>query len=374
MASATATIKILRGGDQQATYGTAFPDPLVVWVTDTVTEHAVTGLKVNFIAGAGIGLTSTYAITDEYGLASVTASGLAAGDSEVSAEVPGVSGAKVIFHNLVVNKAPLTVIPGDLRASAGRPIPTATSYRFKGFVNGDSEEMAQITGAPVLTTTATDQSPHANYAIKGWVGSLSAPNYTFVPGFGTLAILSSSKPEGPTSGNLNAGQASTVEPQSNEGESRVHTAFLGQIEALTRVQPNFIAGLRGESGIFVRAAIWTDSVSSAAHAQTSPPQVAIENVPLATATALPTFAAGQRITSGAPVHSVVLPRLVTTSALARSSSTRSAIPTVIADRGKSSDVPVQAAFVPKPSMVSVAVQYSSSGSAIRKAFNPPGNE
>ncbi|WP_263351410.1 MBG domain-containing protein [Acidicapsa acidisoli] len=374
IASAATTIKILRGADQQTTYGASFPDALVVWVTDTVTERAVTGLKVDFVAGAGIGLTSTYAITDEYGLASVSASGLGAGDSEVSAEVAGIPGTKVTFYNLAVNKAPLFVVPGDLRSVVGSPIPPATSYRFKGFVNGDTEDSAQITGTPVLTTTATDHSPHANYAIKGNVGSLSAPNYTFVPEFGTLAILERQTWDGLASGDAAAIEAAVIEPSAIEGESRVHTAFLGQLESLTMVQPNFIAGLRGESGIFVRAAIWSNPVASSAYTQSLPAQTAIENVPLANMTALPTFAAGMRIGSDAPVHSVVLPHVVTASTLAKSSSTRSAIPAVVSDSRKGSDAPVRAAFVSKPSIVSVAVQNSNSGQAIRKAFNPPGNE
>ena len=372
IASAAATMRILRGTDQQTTYGATFPDALVVWVTDSVTERALTGLTVNFVAGAGIGLSSTYASTDEYGLASVSASGLAACDSQVIAEVSGIPGTKVTFHDLAVNRAPLFVVPVDLKSLVGGPIPSATSYRFQGFVNGDTEESAQITGTPILTTTATDHSPHANYAIKGGVGDLSAPNYTFVPGFGTLAVLEGSKWDGATSGGADAIQEAIVEPPTIEGEAHVHTAFLGQVEALTIVQPNFIAGLRGESGVFVRAAIWVNPAYSTAYSKSIPAQAAIENVPLANTTALPTYAAGMRIGSDAPVRSVVLPPVVAALTLAKNSSTRSAIPAVVPDSRRVSDATVRTAFATKPSTVSVAAQYSNSGPAIRKAFNPPG--
>jgi MBG domain-containing protein len=372
--SAATTIRILKGSDQQTTYGAAFPAALVVWVTDPIAEQSLKGLRVDFAPSAGIGLSSSYAITDEYGLASVTATGLAACNSEVTAEVAGDPRTKTTFEGLVVNKAPLTVLPGDLKSLVGSPIPAATSYSFMGFVNGDTQETARITGIPNLTTTATDQSPHANYAIKGGVGSLSAPNYTFVPGFGTLAILE--LPEFDRSNSEDNGQeeASNDSPASENGP-QVHTALVGQLESMTMVQPNFIAGLRGESGVFVRAAMWANPASSAANKQAILAQSATQNLPLAIATNLPTFVAGVRTDSDVPVRSVILPQAVTASAIAKNSDTRSAIqPVAVATFSNSrpgSAAPVRAAIMQRPSTVPAA-QSSYTGSAIRKAFNPPG--
>jgi hypothetical protein len=376
-AFAAATIKILHGSDQQTTYGSAFPAALAVWVTDPIVERGVSGVRVAFTSSFGIGLSSSYAITDEYGLASVTATGLAPCNSEVSAEVSGVPGTRVTFERLVVNKAPLLVVPGDLKSLAGSPIPAASSYSFKGFVNGDSQETAQITGMPILSTTATDRSPHANYAIKGGVGSLLAPNYSFVAGFGTLAILDpktldrksldGQSPDGPNSGNNQ--QEASVDPSAAENGAQVRAALVGQLESLTMVQPNFIAGLRGQSGVFVRDAIWQNPASSA-HTQSLQTQTANQNLAAAMAINLPTVASGLRSNSDAPVRSVTLPRLVTSSAIVKTNGTRSAIPAAIPDSRKSSELPVRAAITSKPSTVPAA-QYSYTGSAIRDAFNSP---
>ena len=126
-ASALPEIKILRGANQQTTYGADFPAPLEVWVTDSVAERAVSGLRVDFKPGLGILLSSSYAITDERGLASVTANGLAACISDADAEVSGFPAAKVHFEGLVVDKAILTVVPANLSAQLRASVPIVTN-------------------------------------------------------------------------------------------------------------------------------------------------------------------------------------------------------------------------------------------------------
>jgi hypothetical protein len=368
----TATIRILHGANQETTYGSSFPSALVVLVTDSALERGVAGIRVNFISAAGVGLSSSYAVTNEYGLASVTATGLAACNSEVSAQISGIPGTRVTFEGLIVNKAPLMVVPGDLKSVAGSAIPAASSYSFKGFVNGDTPNTAQITGTPVLSTTATDHSPHANYAIKGGVGSLFAPNYSFVAGFGTLAILDEKNPdEENPDGQYSASrqQDTFAVPSANENGVRVRAALVGPLQSLTMVQPNFIAGLRGESGVFVRAAIWQNAASNV-YLQSLQSHDANENMPVAMATNLPTLVVNVRSNADAPVRSVILPHLVTASAAINATSTRSAIPAVVVDSRKNSGVPVRAAITPKSS----TAQYSYTGSSIRTAFNPPGGK
>jgi hypothetical protein len=369
VASAATTIRILRGAVQETVYGSAFPDPLVVWVTDPVSERAVPGIQVNFTARDGIGLSSSYAITDEYGLAAVAAIGLATGNSEVSAEVLGVPATRVTFSNLVVDKAPLTVVPGDLKSVVGGPIPVPTNYTFKGFVNGDTEETAQIAGTPILTTTAKERCPHANYAIKGGIGTLSAPNYTFVPGFGTLAVLDS-----PDYGEQVDQQVALIAPPTTDSTVSVQPAFVGQLESLTMAQPNFIAGLRGESGVFVRAAIWSNPATASASMRGLLARAAIQNVPLAATTNQPTFAAGIPIPSSDAVRSVTLPKLTLGAAIAKTASTRSAIAAVVSNSAKRNDAPVRVAISPTLSTPAAPAQHSYAGSSIRKAFNPRGNE
>ena len=57
---------------------------------------------------------------------------------------------------------------------------------YSGFVNGDGTNV--LTGAPIITTTATTNSPVGNYAITISQGTLSATNYNFVFVNGTLTV------------------------------------------------------------------------------------------------------------------------------------------------------------------------------------------
>ena len=54
------------------------------------------------------------------------------------------------------------------------------------FVNGDSSGV--VSGAPVLTTTATAASATGNYAITGALCTLAAANYSFSLTNGTLTV------------------------------------------------------------------------------------------------------------------------------------------------------------------------------------------
>ena len=366
-ATALPEIKILRGANQQTTYGSDFPAPLEVWVTDSVTERAISGLRIDFTPDLGILLSSTSAVTDERGLASVTASGLATCTSSVSAEVSGSPAVRVSFEGLVVDKAVLTVVPANLSAQLSTSVPIVTNYSFTGFMNGDTEETARITGSPVLTTTASDRSPHANYAIKGGVGTLSAPNYTFVAGFGTLAVLGgtdSGQPEDqlqdPSS---DPAQAALFSPPAHEDEAVVRTAFLNQSTAGAIPEPEFVAGLRGASGVFVVNAIWPN-----------PASVFHSTEPLYTRSALAeVMLADDRKALDAPVQAVDLPKMTAFStSAAQSLDTRSALQTVTVSTPKISDASVRAVLGTDPSAAYIRAPNSLTGSAIRKAFNTSG--
>jgi hypothetical protein len=357
-ATAAPVITALKGSGQQTTYASVFPAPFVVWVTDPATERPVTGLRVNFTAGAGIGLSSTFAVTDERGLAAVSASGLIPCTSSVTAEIQGIPSAKVSFDGLAVNKAILTVVPADVNAKVGSGIPAITGYTIQGLVNGDTEETAQITGSPVLTTTATVHSLHANYAIKGGVGSLSAPNYTFVAGFGTLAIVGESD-----ASDLSDQQELSLSGAANEDPAVVRSALVSQPEVRTVPQPAFVAGLRGQSGVFVRDAIWPEPP---AHAAISPGSF--------TGSAMPTTVAISQRRSEAPVRAAALPKLANTSALVQSVSTRSALQVAVAATSTGYAVPVRAVVLPDQSSSAANASSFFTSSAIRKAFNPPGTK
>ncbi len=169
-------------------YTSPFAAPLVVRVTDSVTHAVIPGVAVRFTASEGIALSASTAKTDHHGLAAVSAKGLIVGSDSVEAALVEYPTVSATFEGLVVQKALLTVVPADLASHVGE-IPAITDYVIKGFVNGESLETAKVTGAPVLSTSATEHSPDANYAIKGGVGSLTAPNYEFVAGFGTLVLV-----------------------------------------------------------------------------------------------------------------------------------------------------------------------------------------
>ena len=366
-ASALPEIKILRGVNQQTTYGSDFPAPLEGWVTDSVNERAVSGLRIDFTPGLGILLNSSSAVTDERGLASVTASGLAACTSSVGAEVSGFPAAKVNFEGLVVDKAVLTVVPANLSAQLRASVPIVTNYSFTGFVNGDTVGTAGITGSPVLTTTAIDRGPHANYAIKGGVGSLSAPNYTFVAGFGTLAVLGGTDFEPPHDllhdPLLDSAQAAPVSLSAHEDEAVVRSALLLQSTADVVPEPKFVAGLRGASGVFVVNAIWPN-----------PARALQSTEPLYTRSALTkVMLADDRKAPDAPVQTVDLPKMTTVSALTpQSSDTRSALQAVTVSVPKGSDVSVRAVLLTDPTAAYTRAPNSLTGSAIRKALNPSG--
>jgi hypothetical protein len=192
LSGAVPSVRAVSGANQQTTYTASFAKPLTVWVSDPASERSLAGIRVNFAASAGLRLNDSFATTDEHGLASVMVTGLEVGQGSVKAEIAGHPGAAVSFDNLVVNKAVLTIVPVDLQSTVG-VIPPITEYTIQGFVDGDNEDTAQISGVPVLTTIATESSPDANYAIKGGVGSLTSPKYTFKPGFGALVLRGTGK-------------------------------------------------------------------------------------------------------------------------------------------------------------------------------------
>lgn len=357
-ASAVPLVKILRGANQQTTYAAAFPAPLEVWVTEDTTGRALPGVRVDFAAGDGISLSATYAVTDERGLASVSATGLAAGTYSVNAQAAGFPGTRVGFDGLMVNKAALTVVPADLVTTPAGSVPAIASYTIEGFVNGDTVETSHITGLPAFSTTATDHSRHANYAIKGGIGSLSAPNYTFVAGFGTLAVLT-----GPNADSVSADQQDiSLSPLQRDDAIAVRPALKDQPVAKATTQPAFLAGLRGQSGVFVREAIWQNSSASS-----------VAMLSFTTRTALPPVAQGIRNASNAPVRAAALPKQASTTASWQPASTRSAMPMVAAADGQRLSAPVRAVPLPRLATPASATQSSFADYSIRKALTPPGS-
>ena len=87
-----------------------------------------------------------------------------------------------------VYKAPLLITVTNLSMTQGGAVPPLT-YTLTGFVNGDTAAGA-VTGAAMLTTTATSASAPGNYPIVFSKGTLAAKNYAFTgEGNGVLRVL-----------------------------------------------------------------------------------------------------------------------------------------------------------------------------------------
>jgi hypothetical protein len=85
-----------------------------------------------------------------------------------------------------VYKAPLQLTATSLTMTHGGSVPTLT-YALTGFANSQSAA-GTVTGAPILSTTATSTSRPGRYSITIAQGSLTAANYYFVPVKGILTI------------------------------------------------------------------------------------------------------------------------------------------------------------------------------------------
>ncbi len=91
---------------------------------------------------------------------------------------------------LTINKAPLTITAINQSIAQGSKIPVFT-FTISGFVS-DEPLSGQLSGQPSLTTTATSSSSAGTYPIKVAIGTLTAPNYSFILVNGVLTVTASS--------------------------------------------------------------------------------------------------------------------------------------------------------------------------------------
>jgi hypothetical protein len=94
-----------------------------------------------------------------------------------------------VQYTLVINPAILTVTANSFTRPFDQPNPTLT-YAITGFVLSDT--LAVVTGAPIISTTATPISPAAAspFPISLGPGTIAAPNYVFTFLAGTLTVTS----------------------------------------------------------------------------------------------------------------------------------------------------------------------------------------
>ncbi len=80
---------------------------------------------------------------------------------------------------LQITQATLTVTPSDFSRYYGLPNPIPLPSTITGYANGENATTGGVTGAALLFTTATADSPVGTYGITISQGTLAASNYTF---------------------------------------------------------------------------------------------------------------------------------------------------------------------------------------------------
>jgi hypothetical protein len=188
-------LTVIYGAGQSAIYGSFFAQPLTVALKNAAGEP-LAGQTVTFVTN-GVALSSYSQVTNVSGEVSVVATAAEAGNLSVFALVGGALGAK---FSLTGVQAPLTVSAGNLIVLQEHPIPKP-SYTITGLANGDSPTV--LTGAPVITTAATNASPAGIYPITVAAGKLANPNYerVCVPGSLTIAAPTAAASIAISSGN-----------------------------------------------------------------------------------------------------------------------------------------------------------------------------
>ena len=166
----TPAVLTVTGANQSMTYGGTIP-PLSYWISGF---HD--GDNADCISGAPAVSTSATAQSGVGSYPIVTSVGTLAAANYTFKFALGV---------ISITKAFLLVQPNDSSTTYGHTTP-AFSFTLSGFVNGDTS--AAVTGVPKLTTSATPASKPGSYLISSSFGSLTAKNYSFVFGTGTLTI------------------------------------------------------------------------------------------------------------------------------------------------------------------------------------------
>ena len=96
-------------------------------------------------------------------------------------------GTSVLRLVTIITKAPLTVTANNVARLYSFPNPMLTAS-YAGFVNGEMLATSGVTGAPDLSTTATQFSAAGTYPITIGAGTLAANNYSFNVVNGTFTI------------------------------------------------------------------------------------------------------------------------------------------------------------------------------------------
>ena len=153
--------------------------------------YGVAPLALAATASSGLGV--TYTVTGPATISGSTLTVTGVGSVTVTAHQPGnssYSAASDVARNFNVTPAMLTVTPNNVIKSFGAAVPPLT-YTITGYVNGDAVEYPVVSGIPALSTSVTTLTPVGSYPITASLGTLTAANYTFQFGGGTMTITGS---------------------------------------------------------------------------------------------------------------------------------------------------------------------------------------
>ncbi len=140
---------------------------------------ATSGLPVTYAVLSGPGVITGGNVLSPTGAGDIVVEATQAGNHNYNAAPPVQRTVTVARKDLLVTAADQTVTYGD-------PVPAYT-YTLTGFVFGQTA--ADIAGSPVLRSAYTPATPATESpAIVVETGSLSAPNYNFVPANGKITI------------------------------------------------------------------------------------------------------------------------------------------------------------------------------------------
>ena len=152
-------------------YGAALPSlgyTMTGFVNGELQVHVVTGAPALSTTALASSQAGTYPITAAVGTLAATNYTFTFGTG-----------------TLTLTPATLTVVAQSKSVAYNQPLPALT-YATGGYVNGDTS--AILTGAPVLSTAATQGSAPGAYPITISAGTLVAPNYTLNLVNGTMTI------------------------------------------------------------------------------------------------------------------------------------------------------------------------------------------
>ncbi len=161
--------------------------------TVTVTQQSGSGApsgSVTFYAGATA--VGTCALVN--GSCNYTLSSVGAGVQSLTASYAGNSTfarSTSVGASINVARAILDVTANNITVAVGAALP-AYAATITGFLNGDTQATA-LSGAPALTSTATNSSTPGEYPISVTLGTLSAANYTFTFTSGYLQVVPSTE-------------------------------------------------------------------------------------------------------------------------------------------------------------------------------------